>query len=91
MIQHPLLEADHEKKSEQKLNTAVEIIFTWLSYNQMICNADKCNLITNAKSLELSFTIEGKTIFNNATAKILGITFDNFLTFEHHVKNLCRE
>jgi len=67
-----------------KLNTAVEIIFKRFSYNQMICNADKCNLITNAKSLELSSTIEGKTIFNNATAKILGITFDNFLTFEHH-------
>jgi len=68
----------------------MESIFTWFSYNQMICNADECNLNNNAKSLELSITIEGKTIFNNATAKILGITFDNFLTFEHHSKNLCR-
>jgi len=56
-----------------KLNTAMESIFTWFSYNQMICNADECNLNNNAKSLELSITIEGKTIFNNTTAKILGI------------------
>ena len=73
-----------------KLNNTVEIIFAWFSNNQMICNAEKCKLITNNRTLKLSITIEGKTIFNNATAKILGITFDNLLTFENHIVNLCR-
>lgn len=73
-----------------KLNSVAERIFTWLSYNQMIGNPEKCQLITNMKNDALFITVHNKDVFNSQQAKILGVTFDNRLTFEPHIKGLCQ-
>ena len=61
---------------------STEIIFTWLPINQMVGNANKCQLITNQKKNLLSLKIGNDRLVNRETVKVLGITFDNHLTFK---------
>ena len=42
---------------KEKLISSTEIIFTWLPINQMVGNANKCQLITNQKNNLLSLKI----------------------------------
>ena len=52
-----------------------------LPLNQMIGNADKCQLITNKKG-NFTITIKNEVVSNSGTAKILGVTFDSASSFE---------
>lgn len=75
---------------KDKLETAARDIFMWLSLNQMKGNTNKSQLIVNNSDYNLSLTIDNELISNSKTANILGITFDNNLTFEAHIINLCK-
>ena len=76
---------------QHELNIASNTIFTWLSYNHMQGNADKAVLITNNGSEDLYLNIQNENIQNSKTAKILGVTFDNCLSFEEHITKLCNK
>ena len=56
----------------------------------MVANAEKCHLLTST-SEEVSVKIENEIIKNSLQEKLLGIVVDNRLTFEPHVKNLCKK
>ena len=75
-----------EVKSELELIS--KKLFAWLSVNQMKGNADKCHLITNKFSSD-HILVENSLVPNCKEAKLLGIIFDNNLSFETHVTNLC--
>ena len=53
-------------------------------------NEKKSQLIANSKNVGLHVTIGNENIQNSKTAKILGVTFDNELTFETHIKSLLK-
>lgn len=74
----------------EKLEKAAEIIFSWLAKNQMQGNAEKCQLIANDTNKNLFISVGNESVFNNKSAKILGVTFDNTLNFESHIKNICK-
>ena len=76
-------------KVENKLVSAGNTIFEWLPLNQMIGNADKCQLITN-KEGNFTITIKNEVVSNSETAKIVGVTFDSALSFEPHIRQICR-
>ena len=59
--------------------TAVDL-FTWFDNNGMKANPDKCHLLLNIKK---------KLTANSDKEKLLGLTIDNHLKFESHIKNLC--
>ena len=54
-------------------------------------NAEKSELIANNASKELYATIQNEKIFNSKAGKILGMTFDNNLTFEPHINSICKK
>ena len=56
----------------------------------MVTNDGKCHLLTST-SEEVSVKIENEIIKNSLQEKLLGIVVDNRLTFEPHVKNLCKK
>ena len=76
-------------KVENKLVSAGNTIFEWLPLNQMIGNADKCQLIT-IKEGNFTITIKNEVVSNSETAKIVGVTFDSALSFEPHIRQICR-
>ena len=61
-----------------------------LSHNQMVGNADKCQLIVNDTGDTLHISVKNETVFNTKTSKILGVTFNNLLTFAPHINKLCQ-
>ena len=56
----------------------------------MVANPDKCHLLTRT-SEEMSVKIENEIIKNSLQEKLLGIVLENRVTFEPHVKNLCKK
>ena len=86
----PFAKADSWEQISDQLKEGTDIIFNWLTYNQMKGNADKSELIANNTSKELFVTIQGEKIFNSQSGKILGMTFDNCLTFEPHINTVCK-
>ena len=56
----------------------------------MVGNADKCHLLISS-SEEVSVKIENEIIKNSLQKKLLGIVIDSRLTFEPHVRNLCKK
>ena len=54
----------------------------------MKANADKCHLLLSIEK-KLKANISNYTIMNSAKEKLLGVTIDNHLKIESHMKNLC--
>ena len=55
----------------------------------MKANPDKSHLLLSNRNRNLSANIGGNQISNENNVKLLGITFDNSLSFDNHVSSLC--
>ena len=73
----------------QKLQN--DTLFLWFSQNTMKANPDKSHLLISCKDLNLPPIIGGNVIPNENNVKLLGVTFDNFLSFDTHVSSLCNK
>ena len=62
----------------------------WFHDNYMRLNIDKCHLITNHAD-EISIKICSSTIHESNQDELLGVIIDNKLTFEDHIRNLCKK
>ena len=76
------------KKDLEEVSTKM---FNWLANNQMKGNADKCQYILNQTDSNHFIEIEGVPIQNKKEQKLLGVVFDNLLTFEPHINTLCKK
>ena len=72
---------------EEKTSNA---LFKLLTDNLLKANAEKSHLLTNSAQ-EIQVDIGEIAISNSKCEKLLGIHFDNKLTFEPHVKSLCKK
>ena len=86
----PFAVGDTWEQVRDELVSATNIIFDWLPNNQMQGNADTCQLITNQQNKEISISVLGKSLKNCNTVKILGINFDNQLSFDPHIRNISK-
>jgi len=87
----PFVIADSWEQVGEELSNGAAIIFEWITQNQMKGNADKSELIANNTSKEIFITIQNERIFNSNSGKILGLTFDNCLTFEPHINMIYKK
>jgi len=87
----PFVTADSWEEVGEELSNGAAIIFEWLTQNQMKGNADKSELIANNTSKEIFVTIQNEKIFNSNSGKILGLTFDNCLTFEPYINTIRKK
>ena len=67
------------------------ILFQWYENNYLKANPDKWHLLLSQTGQELSMNIGNEMISNSENEKLLGITFDNKLYFDIHVKKLCKK
>ena len=74
----------------KSLEEASKKFFKWFNDNLMKSNPDKCHLLIstndNVKIRKGNFQIE-----NTKREKLLGIQFDNKLSFDYHLSEICKK
>ena len=73
---------------EEDLCQALE----WFESNRLVANPSKFQMMLLGTKLNdrICMEINGTTVCHSATVKLLGITIDAGLKFDHHVKTLCQ-
>ena len=79
-----------------KLETDIDILNIWFKNNGMLLNEDKCHFMIiepswNTRKKVERITLRNETIEETNIAKLLGITFDNKLTTNDHIKIICKQ
>ena len=65
-------------------------LLKWFTDNLLKANPEKSHLVTNSAK-EIQTNIGGMAISKSKSEKLLGIHIDNKLTFEPHVRSLCKK
>ena len=73
-----------------EIQNASKTIFKRFNDNQMKANPDKSHFICTSR-VKTSIRIENEPIRNSSCKKLLGVLFDNKLTFQSHIDNLCQK
>ena len=73
-----------------KLEESTNNLFQWFRNNHMKANADKCHLLVTG-NYEVSANINEFEIESSKKEKLLGISIDTRLSFEHHITSLCKK
>ena len=75
-----------------KLQACISDICEWMQANALKLNETKTECIVFCRNKDpTNITLTICTIINSQrTVKILGVTFDNNMTFENHVSKICR-
>ena len=68
------------------------ILLEWFRDNFMTLNADKCHLLFSGHRHEQMFaSLSDETIWEENAVKLLGILIDSNLTFNDHLKVICKK
>ena len=73
-----------------KLEDSTNYLFQWFRNNHMKANADKRHLLVTG-NYEVSANINKFEIESSKKEKLLGISIDTTLSFEHHITSLCKK
>ena len=76
-----------------KLQTYISDICEWMRANVLKLNETKTECIVfsrNKDPTSITVTVGKQSIDSQLTVKILCVTFDNNMTFENHISNICR-
>ena len=65
-------------------------LFQWFRNNHMKTNADKCHLLVTG-NYEVSANINEFEIESSKKEKLLGISIDTTLSFEHHITSFVKK
>ena len=72
-----------------RLENEATLLLNWIKKNGFKANPDKFHLVLSEKDVNYSINVDGFEIKNSSNAKLLGIKFDNKLTFNEHIQDLC--
>ena len=76
---------------KEKLTHDTSIVLRWFSFNSMVANPEKFQVMFLGvkDNLDISFEISGIYIQPTNTVKLLGVVIDYKLTFTEHINNIC--
>ena len=68
------------------------LLVDWFRDNYMTLNASKCHLLVSGYKDEFMFAkVGGELLWEEHSAKLLGIIIDSSLKFDNHVKMICKK
>ena len=77
------------EKVISQLEKSSKSFFEWFENNVMKANPDNCHLFLS-KNENFEANINENRIPNTRFEKLLGVTFDNQLNFNHHISKICK-
>ena len=72
------------------LEQTSKALFEWFENNLLKTNADKCHLLVSSNDV-VNLRVSEYDVKNSECEKLLGVKFDNKLTFEKHITDICRK
>ena len=75
----------------EKLEMDAKILIDWSDMNYLKSNPDKWHLLLSESGDEYNINIGNECITNSACEKLLGVYFDDKMTFNNHVIKLCKK
>ena len=73
-----------------KLRNSLKLFFQWFMDNQMKANPQKCQFICSTNDT-VNLVVENRILDNSKCEKLLGVKFDDKLTFITHIDDICRK
>ena len=86
----PHLMADDINGVIASLEQTSKALFEWFENNLLKSNAEKFHLLVSPSDA-VNLRVSEYDIKNSECEKLLGVEFDNKLTFEKHVTDICRK
>ena len=86
----PYVIADDINGVITSLEQTSKALFEWFENNLLKSNADKCHLLVSSSDA-VNLRVSEYDIKNSECEKLLGVKFDNKLTFEKHITDICRK
>ena len=86
----PYMIADNVDDLITSLEQASNGLFEWFKNNLLKSNADKCHLLVSTND-RVSMNVDGFKIDKSDTEKLLGVKFDQKLTFDDHISDICKK
>ena len=75
----------------QKLHDDSKCLIEWYETNYLKPNPEKWHLLLSEKNDDYFITIGNECVWNSTNEKILGVYFDNNLSFNTHLNKLCKK
>ena len=72
------------------LEQTSKALFEWFENNLLKSNADKCHLLVSSSDV-VNLRLSEYDIKNSECEKLLGVKFDNKITFEKHITDIGRK
>ena len=79
-----------------KFKACLKDIKSWMTSNYLLLNSDKTEIIVlgpkhlRDQLIDGNFTLDGINITSRATVKNLGVTFDQDMSFQSHIKQITK-
>ena len=88
-----LIDSNNTTELQTLTNTELANINQWMTANNVVVNANKAIALNISPNMRnnidtLSYVFNGETVCSSDSAKYLGITIDNQLSFKTHISNL---
>ena len=86
----PYVIFDYIKGVIASLQKASKVLFEWLENNLLKSTANKCHLLLSSSDA-VGLRVREYEIKISECEKLLGVKFNNKLTFEKHITDICRK
>ena len=76
-----------------KLENDLQQVLQWLEINNLVANPSKFQfmLLGLSNKHNLSLKVDGNTVKATKEVKLLGVTIDQNLNFDYHIKEMCKK
>ncbi len=87
-----VVESDNLSELEEKASRQMQKHIEWLSQNGMVCNIEKSEAMVLGEGVSdgLSLTISNNAVLTSNQMRVLGITFDDRLSWKPHVDSTVK-
>ena len=75
----------------KKLEDSANLLIDWFKNNYMKPNPEKWHLLLSNTDKNFFIKVGEQLIYNSDSEKILGVTFDNKLSFKNHISTICKK
>ncbi len=76
---------------KETANATIKDHLTWLSKNGLVCNLEKTEILVMNSAIPIELCVDGVKMKLKESMKVLGIMFDDLMSWDHLVKSVIKK